>query len=169
MVNHNVSEWNFYLCAKSCILILMSWHSSGCSSYAELGSNSCNSESSRNRIQSAMNIQNWRASKKLWVKTKTNMWCFWMFSVFLFFWGNSCIRPNVFDVQLQGNNITKLPISKLDNVNFLFVRDIFLKCQLNCSIWWETLGFLSLFPIVTDWSQKWPLPCAPAVATMKVD
>ena len=122
-----------------------------------------------NRIQSAMNIQNWRASKKLWVKTKTNMWCFWMFSVFLFFWGNSCIRPNVFDVQLQGNNITKLPISKLDNVNFLFVRDIFLKCQLNCSIWWETLGFLSLFPIVTDWSQKWPLPCAPAVATMKVD
>ena len=91
------------------------------------------------------------------------------FPFFLFFWGNSCIRPNVFDVQLQGNNITKLPISKLDNVNFLVVRDIFLKCQLNCSIWWETLGFLSLFPIVTDWSQKWPLPCAPAVATMKVD
>ena len=108
-------------------------------------------------------------AKSSGVKTKTNMWCFWMFSVFLFFWGNSCIRPNVFDVQLQGNNITKLPISKLDNVNFLFVRDIFLKCQLNCSIWWETLGFLSLFPIVTDWSQKWPLPCAPAVATMKVD
>ena len=109
-------------------------------------------------------------AKSSGVKTKTNMWCFWMFSVFFFFfWGNSCIRPNVFDVQLQGNNITKLPISKLDNVNFLVVRDIFLKCQLNCSIWWETLGFLSLFPIVTDWSQKWPLPCAPAVATMKVD
>ena len=148
----------------------MSWHSSGCSSYAELGSNSCNSEFSRKRIQSEMNIQNWRASKKLWGENENlyvmllNVFCF-----FFFFWGNSCIRPNVFDVQLQGNNITKLPISKLDNVNFLFVRDIFLKCQLNCSIWWETLGFLSLFPIVTDWSQKWPLPCAPAVATMKVD
>lgn len=147
----------------------MSWHSSGCSVMLNLGQ----IRVIQNLAGTGYNLQ-W--TSKIEGQAKSSGWkrklicdAFECFPFFLFFWGNSCIRPNVFDVQLQGNNITKLPISKLDNVNFLFVRDIFLKCQLNCSIWWETLGFLSLFPIVTDWSQKWPLPCAPAVATMKVD